>query len=107
VADGAPIDVVGLQTHLIFDEPDWELFRRTMKALGDLGVRVWVTELDAPVATDLPDRLAVQADRKERAVQTAARSVSITVLVARAAAASSRATRRRRRARAARRRTER
>lgn len=70
VADGAPIDAVGLQTHLIFGEPDWDLMRRTMKALGDLGVRVLVTELDAPVPVDLPGRLAVQADRTERVVQT-------------------------------------
>jgi endo-1,4-beta-xylanase len=70
VRGAVPIDAVGLQTHLLFGEPDWELLRRTMKALGDLGVRVFVTELDAPVAVDLADRLAVQADRTERAVQT-------------------------------------
>ena len=65
-----PIDAVGMQTHLLFGEPDWDLLRRTMKALGDLGVRVFITELDAPVPVDLPDRLAVQAERTERAVQT-------------------------------------
>ncbi len=70
VEDGAPVDVVGFQTHLLFGEPDWGDLRRTMKAIGDLGVEVWVTELDAPVPTDLPDRLVVQADRMERAVQT-------------------------------------
>lgn len=71
VDEGVPIDAVGLETHLLFGEPDWDLMRRTMKALGDLGVRVLVTELDAPVPVDLPDRLTVQADRTERVADSA------------------------------------
>ena len=70
VRDGVPIDAVGFQTHLLFGEPDWDRMRRTMKAIGDLGLRVLVTELDAPVAVDLPDRLALQAERTARVVRT-------------------------------------
>ena len=70
VRDGAPIDAVGFQTHLLFGEPDWDRMRRTMKAIGDLGLRVLVTELDAPVAVDQPDRLALQAERTVRVVRT-------------------------------------
>jgi endo-1,4-beta-xylanase len=70
VDSGARIDAVGLQTHLFLGEPDWTLLRTTMERLADLGVEVWVTELDAPVPVDQPDRLAVQAERYRRVVAT-------------------------------------
>lgn len=67
---GVPIDAVGLQTHLIFGEPDWDAFRTTMERLAATGVDVMITELDVPVAPTLPDRLEVQAERYTRAVET-------------------------------------
>lgn len=70
VARDVPIDAVGLQTHLIFGEPDWAAYRDLMERLTALGVEVHVSELDVPVAPTLPDREAVQADRYRRVVET-------------------------------------
>jgi len=70
VTRGVPIDSVGLQTHLIFGEPDWDGFRATMDELAALGVGLVISELDVPVAPNLPDRLTVQADRYRRVVET-------------------------------------
>lgn len=70
VESGAPIDAVGLQTHLLVGEPDWALYRHTMEQLSALGVKVFVTELDVPVSPDLPDRFEVQAARYRRVVET-------------------------------------
>lgn len=70
VERGAPIDSVGLQTHLIFGEPDWEAYQVVLERLAALGVGIMLTELDVPVPPDLPDRLAVQADPYRRAVET-------------------------------------
>ena len=50
VARDVPIDAVGLQTHLIFREPDWAAYRDLMERLTALGVEVHVSELDVPVA---------------------------------------------------------
>lgn len=82
VARGARIDGVGLQSHFLFGEPDWHRYEQVMRDLGDLGLDVHVTELDVPVAPDLPDRLIVQRDRYRRAVATcravpACRSVTV------------------------------
>lgn len=63
VEQGVPIDGVGLQGHLFPAEPDLELVERTLRRLGQLGLRVALTELDAPVPPDAPNRLAVQAER--------------------------------------------
>jgi endo-1,4-beta-xylanase len=63
VAAGVPIDGVGLQGHLFAGEPDYALVQGTMQRLADLGLKVAITELDAPVGGDLPDRLEVQAQR--------------------------------------------
>lgn len=70
VATGVPIDGVGLQGHLFAGDPDYELVRDTMQRLGNLGLRVAVTELDAPVGGDLPNRLEVQAQRMAGMVRT-------------------------------------
>jgi endo-1,4-beta-xylanase len=67
---GVRIDAVGLQTHLLIGEPDWALFRTTMLRLEALGVKVFVSELDVPVAADVPDRAAVQAERYRRVAAT-------------------------------------
>lgn len=64
------IDAVGLQTHLVFGQPDWALFRTTMDRLAATGLDVHITELDVPVAPGAPDRLQVQADRYRRVVET-------------------------------------
>lgn len=63
VETGVPIDGVGLQGHLFFGDPDYRLVQDTMRRLGDLGLKVAITELDAPIGRDLPDRLEVQAQR--------------------------------------------
>jgi endo-1,4-beta-xylanase len=70
VATGVPIDGVGLQGHLFAGDPDYELVRDTMQRLGDLGLGVAITELDAPVGGDLPNRLEVQAQRMAGMVRT-------------------------------------
>jgi endo-1,4-beta-xylanase len=82
VANGAPIDGVGLQSHFLFGEPDFDRYRRVMEDLAALGVDVHVTELDVPVAPDLPDRFTVQARRYRQAVETclavtACRSITV------------------------------
>ena len=69
VAAGAPIDAVGLQSHLIPGEPDWDLYLRTMQRLEALGVTPFITELDVPVPATVPDRAAVQAERYRRAAE--------------------------------------
>lgn len=69
VEAGAPIDGVGLQSHFILGEPDLELLATTGRRLEALGLKVFITELDVPVAADLPDRLQVQADRYRGAVE--------------------------------------
>jgi endo-1,4-beta-xylanase len=58
-----PIDGVGIQGHLFPGVPDFALVEATMRRLAALGLKVAVTELDAPVDADAPDRLALQADR--------------------------------------------
>ena len=63
VSDGVPIDGVGLQGHLFSGDPDTELVENTMRQLGALGLKVAITELDAPVGIGLPDRLTIQAKR--------------------------------------------
>ena len=76
VESGAPLDAVGLQTHLLLvtppfaAEPDWALMRRTMDDLAALGVKVFVSELDVPVPPGTPDRREVQANRYARVVET-------------------------------------
>jgi endo-1,4-beta-xylanase len=64
------VDAVGLQTHLMFGEPNWDLMRLTMERLAALGVKVMVTEVDVPVGPSEPDRLTVQATRYRRVVET-------------------------------------
>lgn len=69
VSKGVPIDGVGLQGHLFAGDPDLALVEDTMRRIGDLGLRVAVTELDAPVPQDEPDRLDVQAARLAGMIQ--------------------------------------
>ncbi len=74
LAKGAPIDSVGFQTHIMLTElldrePDWDLYQRTMAEVADLGVTVWISELDNPVDPARPDRLEYQADNYRRAVE--------------------------------------
>jgi len=75
VQSGAPVDAVGVQTHLLLvrppfaREPDWALYRRTLEELAALGVAVFVTELDVPVPPGTPNRFAVQAERYRRVVE--------------------------------------
>lgn len=70
VDQGVAIDGVGLQSHLLFGEPDWQRYRTTMEQIAALGLDIHVTEFDAPIEASLPDRLAVQAQRYEQAVAT-------------------------------------
>ena len=76
------IDGVGLQSHFIFGEPDWDRYEWVMREIGELGLDVHITELDVPVAPDLPDRLQVQRERYRHAVATcravpACRSITV------------------------------
>jgi len=61
VERGVPIDGVSLQGHLFLGEPSYRLIRSTMREIGDLGLATAITELDAPMSVDVPDRLEVQA----------------------------------------------
>jgi endo-1,4-beta-xylanase len=69
IANGVPVDGVGLQGHLFAGDPDYELVQDTMQRIGALGLKVAITELDAPVGADLPDRFEVQAQRMAGMVQ--------------------------------------
>jgi endo-1,4-beta-xylanase len=74
VQRGVPIDSVGFQTHVMLTEiigrePDWELYEETMRRVADLGVDVWISELDNPVDPARPDRFAYQAENYARAVE--------------------------------------
>jgi endo-1,4-beta-xylanase len=63
VANRVPIDGVGLQGHLFAGDPDYALVQDTMQRIGNLGLKVAITELDAPVGAELPNRFEVQAQR--------------------------------------------
>ena len=67
---GVAVDGVGFQSHFIFGAPDFDLMRATGERLEALGVKVFLTELDVPVAADVADRATVQAARYRRAVET-------------------------------------
>ena len=67
---GVTVDGVGFQSHFMFGAPDFDLMRATGERLEALGVKVFLTELDVPVAADVPDRPTVQAERYRRAVET-------------------------------------
>ncbi len=70
VTSGVKVDGVGLQSHFIFGPPDFDLLARTGDRLQKLGVKVFMTELDVPVAADVPQRAEVQAERYRSAVET-------------------------------------
>lgn len=69
-ARGVPIDVVGMQTHLFMpwsDEPApvKEEVIKTMRQFGDLGVKVYITEMDANLMRargEQEERYAFQAE---------------------------------------------
>ncbi|MEX0620188.1 MAG: endo-1,4-beta-xylanase, partial [Solirubrobacterales bacterium] len=77
-----PVDTVGLQTHGMFGlEPPFfpgstESFRQYLDALGSLGVKVEITELDIalPFLKTEPDPLAAQADLYEMVTLACTRS---------------------------------
>lgn len=79
---GVPIDGVGLQTHGMFGlaPPSFpgstKSFLRYIDALGKLGVKVEITELDValPLLGDVPDPLAEQAKIYRRVVDACARA---------------------------------
>ena len=47
VEDGVPIHGVGIQAHAMFTVPKIEPFRKFLKAISDLGLKIEITELDA------------------------------------------------------------
>lgn len=47
VAGGVPIDGVGIQAHAMFTVPRIEPFRKFLKVISDLGLKIEITELDA------------------------------------------------------------
>lgn len=73
---GAPIDAVGLQTHLFLlppfapSEADFALYRRTLEELASFGVKVFVSELDVPMRPDEPNRFQKQAEIYRQVVET-------------------------------------
>lgn len=74
VQRGVPIDSVGFQTHVMLTErlgrePDWDLYEKTMHRVADLGLDVWISELDNPVDPARPDRFAYQAENYARVVE--------------------------------------
>ncbi len=74
VQRGIPIDSVGFQTHLMLTEiagrePDWDLYQATLRRVADLGVDVWISELDNPVDPARPGRFEYQAGNYRRAVE--------------------------------------
>jgi endo-1,4-beta-xylanase len=74
VQRGIPIDSVGFQTHLMLTalfgvEPDWDVYQETMRQVADLGLDVWISELDNPVDPARPDRFAYQAENYARVVE--------------------------------------
>ncbi|MCA9772029.1 MAG: endo-1,4-beta-xylanase [Myxococcales bacterium] len=66
---GAPIDGVGLQSHMFLGEPRWALVEETMDAIAALGLKVAITEMDAPVLPLYPINLFDQAKRMKRNVE--------------------------------------
>lgn len=69
VAQGVPIDGIGLQMHLFAGEPDWATLENLMTDLDALGLDVAITELDVPLLN--PDEtLEMQAERARRVVET-------------------------------------
>lgn len=63
VADGVPIDGVGLQGHIVAGliQPDGAGLRQVIQAFGDLGLEVEITEFDVVMSASGPDALDVQA----------------------------------------------
>ena len=78
---GVPIDGVGIQAHgMLGLAPPWfpastRTLARYMRALGRLGVRVEITELDValPLLAGAPDPLAAQAAAYERVARACGR----------------------------------
>lgn len=69
LAQGVPIDGVGLQTHrLSVDGPDRAAFERVLRDYEALGLRVAITELDVAVAPDDAQGLERQAEAYETIV---------------------------------------
>ena len=64
---GAPIDGVGIQAHLVGGTVDSAAMRRLINDLEGLGVEVAITELDVPTTTTA-DPLATQADTYSQAL---------------------------------------
>jgi endo-1,4-beta-xylanase len=62
VADGAPLDCVGIQAHLFGGTVEEGVIAGLVERLAALDVDVAITELDVPVLPDAPDPLEVQAD---------------------------------------------
>jgi endo-1,4-beta-xylanase len=70
VADGVPIDGVGLQTHRpSVAGPDRAVFEQQLRDFTELGLEVAITELDVVTSPTDPDALAKQADAYERVVR--------------------------------------
>lgn len=63
LAEGVPIDGVGLQTHRISaDGPDPAAFERQLRDYESLGLKVAITELDVVTGPDDPDAPTKQAE---------------------------------------------
>ena len=49
LANGAPIDGIGMQCHYALDQPELAEIEASIKAFADLGLKVMITELDVSV----------------------------------------------------------
>jgi len=68
LSQGLRVDGVGLQGHIMFGEPDYQLVDRTMRRLGDLGVKVDLSEVDMPLFLEGEEPLDLQAEVMARLV---------------------------------------
>lgn len=75
LARGVPIHGVGMHTHwgarLATPAVDPASVAPNMKRLADLGLQVWITEMDVPIAKPVtPDKLAAQAQTYRQMLET-------------------------------------
>lgn len=66
---GHRVDGVGLQSHLDVGEPDWNTLLSAMQRLDALGVKPFISEIDLPVPSIVPDRRVEQARRFRTAAE--------------------------------------
>ncbi|WP_214072969.1 endo-1,4-beta-xylanase [Mucilaginibacter sp. dw_454] len=69
LADGVPINAVGLQAHWSLNKPSTENLIATIKKYASLGLQVQITELDISVFTSNDERIPAAAAEQRQAEQ--------------------------------------